>query len=226
VDVYHAQRQWQVEQFERWLKLMYHRAHVEHHGSCFIVFDERGDRDADDPSVTAVEAAIMAILDEAVRANVGPGSELARNLASIPTVTQRQDPHEESRFVQFSFEKDFFCVDLPEFTLTPHEAQIIERDRSGFFYLDDRPQWTLHKEDVEGHDPLRKIYIYGDERSAAEDMAYIFFDLWKFPTDWQFYVHSSSFPNVRDNREGKPWEKWVPLQYQPLEPKPCLKERG
>ena len=91
----------------------------------------------------------------------------------------------------------------------------IQRDRSGFFYLRDVPRWTLLKEDVAGHNPFRKVYLYGDERSAAEDIAYIFFDLWKFPVDWQFFVYAALFPNAKVNGAGTVWEQGVPVQYQP-----------
>jgi hypothetical protein len=63
---------------------------------------------------------------------------------------------------------------MPRQTLSRDEAQQIVRYRTGFFYLSDRKQFTLHCEDVEGYDPFRKVYVYRDESSAAEDMAFIF----------------------------------------------------
>ena len=36
--------------------------------------------------------------------------------------------------------------------------------------------------------PLQKVYLYRDEESAAEDMAFILFQVWKFPVDWRWYV--------------------------------------
>ncbi len=84
-------------------------------------------------------------------------------------------------------------MDLPNATLFKPEAERILRERSGFFWLCDLPQFTLYEEDVEGHDPFRKIYLYADERPAAEDTAYILFDLWKFPMDWRLYVTASAF---------------------------------
>jgi hypothetical protein len=45
---------------------------------------------------------------------------------------------------------------------------------------------------VEMCDPFCKVYLHGDERSAAEDTAYIFFALWHFPVDWRFYFTAFS----------------------------------
>jgi len=73
----------------------------------------------------------------------------------------------------------------------------------GVFYLRDLPQFTLREEDVEGHDPFRKVYLYGDECSAAEDIAYIFFKLWSFPVDFQFYVTAFAFGDGPGFETGK-----------------------
>jgi hypothetical protein len=96
-------------------------------------------------------------------------------------------------------------MDIPQDTLFADEAQKIMRRRSGFFYLRDRPQFTLYGEDVDGHDPFRKVYLYGDERSAAEDMAFIFFTIWRFPIDWRFYVTAAAFG------DGPTFESGLPL---------------
>ena len=111
-----------------------------------------------------------------------------------------------NRYVQFSFEEKFFCLDMPRETLYRAEAEEILRDRRGFFYLRDQPQFTLYGEDVEGHDPFRKVYVYGDERSAAEDTAYVFFKVWKFPIDSPFYVTAASFSGK------KQWERGTPIR--------------
>ncbi|MGA2255577.1 MAG: hypothetical protein ABSG53_13010 [Thermoguttaceae bacterium] len=41
--------------------------------------------------------------------------------------------------------------------------------------------------------PLQKVYIYRDEESAAEDMAFILFQIWHFPVDSPLYVKAASF---------------------------------
>ena len=60
---------------------------------------------------------------------------------------------------------------------------------------------------LEGHvewDPLQKVYLYGDEESAAEDMAFIMFQVWKFPVDWTWYVKAAVFGSGREFERGKP----------------------
>ena len=42
--------------------------------------------------------------------------------------------------------------------------------------------------------PLQKVYLYRDEESAAEDMAFILFQIWNFPVDSPLYVKAASFP--------------------------------
>lgn len=58
---------------------------------------------------------------------------------------------------------------------------------------------------MEKFNPLRKVYAYGDERSAAEDMAYVWFNVRKFPVDWRFYVTAGAFD------EKSNWEKGFPI---------------
>ncbi|MFG0335746.1 MAG: hypothetical protein ACF8TS_20490, partial [Maioricimonas sp. JB049] len=48
-------------------------------------------------------------------------------------------------------------------------------------------------EDVDGWDPFRKVYVYGDEEAAGEDTAHIFFAVWNFPVDATLYVTAASF---------------------------------
>ena len=112
--------------------------------------------------------------------------------ANVPNMGWRQDDS-QNRFIQFSIEHDWFCIDLPRKTLHRAEAEQILRRRQGFFYLRDRPEFTLYGEDVERYDPFRKIYTYGDEDSAAADMAFVFFAVWRFPVDSRFYVSAASF---------------------------------
>ena len=96
-------------------------------------------------------------------------------------------------------------MDMPLKTLFRAEAEQILRSRKGFFYLRDRPEFTLKEEPVDGFDPFRKVYIYGDEESAAEDMAFIFFQVWRFPVDWRFYVKAGAFSGK------KSWENGLPI---------------
>ena len=103
----------------------------------------------------------------------------------------------KDRFVQFSFERDWFCMDLPNDTLASDEVQTILDARQGFFFLRDRPEYTLHGEHVEGFDPFRKVYPYREERAAALDTAYIFFSVWMFPVGSWLKVQAAAFGKNR-----------------------------
>jgi hypothetical protein len=124
---------------------------------------------------------------------------------NLPDEGWREDPS-SNRFIQFSFERNWFCMDMPISTLFRAEAEEILSRRSGFFYLRDRQQFTLYQEDVKGHDPFRKVYVYSDEESAAEDMAFVLFKVWKFPIDSRFYVTAAAFSGKKD------WESGVQIE--------------
>jgi hypothetical protein len=111
------------------------------------------------------------------------------------------------RFTQFSFEENWFCIDLPVQTLKRCEAEQILRRRIGFFFLRDRQQFTLHGEQTAGSDPFRKVYLYGDEWSAAEDMAFVLFEVWRFPVDVRLYVTAAAFGDGRPD-----WEQRLSIQ--------------
>jgi hypothetical protein len=198
-----------VGQFTDYLKKMFRRAHEEVHGSSFIIFNERpssSDHEADalaEAAKPALQVTFTGLADNGINSftisDSGPLSDL------------RDDGWKagdsSARFIQFSFERDWFCLDMPLQTLYQAEAEQILRFRQGFFYLRDRPQFTLYGEDVDGYDPFRKIYIYGDEESAAEDMAFIFFQVWRFPVDWRFYVRAAAFGDKKIS-----WETNAPLE--------------
>jgi len=97
------------------------------------------------------------------------------------------------RFIQFSFEKDCFHLDIPRIVLARGEAEQIRSERQGFFYLAEGPEFTLHQEDVEGHHPFRTVYFYGDERAAAEDTAYILFRVWELPLSCPLAISAAAF---------------------------------
>lgn len=204
---YREELERRVGQFAAYLKKMHRRAHEEVHGSCFIIFDEdsRSDESGDVASVAAATPAA-----ELIEANANDeldGFFLAkeRNI-NFPEESWREDDS-QSRFIQFSFERDWFCLDMPLQTLYRTEAEQILRSRLGFFYLRDRPEFTLYDEEVDGFDPFRKIYVYGDEKSAAEDMAFIFFKVWKFPLEWRFYVTAAAFGD-----KATDWENGTPIE--------------
>jgi hypothetical protein len=51
--------------------------------------------------------------------------------------------------------------------------------------------------------PLQKVYLYRDEESAAEDMAFILFQVWNFPVDSPLYVKAASFNTAHRFERGK-----------------------
>lgn len=112
---------------------------------------------------------------------------------SVETAPSQKPPR---RFIQFMFRPVGFCIDLPKQTLCPAEADQIERGTEGFFYLPEEDPITLEKLAVEECNPFRKIYRFGEEQSAAEDVSYIFFSVWKLPVDWQFFVTAHSWGDL------------------------------
>lgn len=117
------------------------------------------------------------------------------------------DKHGASRTVQFCFEKDWFAADIPNTNLYPTEAERILKERRGFYREAERPDAgvTTDVVDLVEFDPVGKKYIYGDEQEAAEDAAYVFFDVWGLPLDAKLVVTASAF-------DGADWEKEMPLE--------------
>jgi hypothetical protein len=200
---YRSQIERRIGQFCRYLKPMDRRAHEEASSSCFLIFEnhppgedpERETREERDPALAAV-AEVFGESGGTTRGEPQP--------PDLPEVGWREEGS-RLRFVQFAFEKDWFCIDLPRQTLSFDEAlEILWHDR-GFFYLRDKPQFTLRGE-PEGYDPFRKIYLYGDEALAAEDTAFVFFRVWGLPVDSRLYVTAASFSSAYE------WERGVPLE--------------
>jgi hypothetical protein len=116
-------------------------------------------------------------------------------------------PEKPFRYIQFAFRRDCFCLELPNYTLLPPEAELILQQCSGFYWARSRPdlRWVRACwKDMLKWNPLQKIYLYRDEQSAAEDMAFILFRVWKFPLDWRWYVTVSSFHSKHRFEQGKP----------------------
>ena len=64
---------------------------------------------------------------------------------------------------------------------------------------------TTDVNDLVQYDPVGKKYIYGDEREAAEDAAYIFYNVWGLAPETELLVTASAFG-------GLAWEKGAPLE--------------
>ena len=108
--------------------------------------------------------------------------------------------------MQFSFEDRYFLIDMPLQTRSREEAGEMLRQRSGFFRMADNKHFAISEDTVRKYDPFNKMYMYGDEVPAAEDMAFIFFQVWKFPVDSRLYVSSASF------KGNHKWEQGVPIE--------------
>lgn len=91
-----------------------------------------------------------------------------------------------------------FYLDLPDTTLTPDEAKRAVAERPGFGFALNNPQKRLGERQ---YDPVQRQYQYAEQRTAAEDAAYVFFDLWATPLNAWIKVQASAF-------EGNPrWER-------------------
>ena len=206
MNEYREIRDRRIEQFTRYLQRMRRRQRGLTSSHSFIVFSENGtDRNADVPVLDRSRAALSPIavsLHESL--GLDPFDVL---VGDVPNQSSDDgyEPDESNRFVQFSFNPRYFDIDLPDTTLYQAEAAEILACRPGFFYVKDRRQFEHPSENVLEFDPVRRVYVYGDERTAAEDMAFIWFDLWKFPVDWRFFVTAAAFHEHTD------WESDWPL---------------
>lgn len=205
---YRQELQRRIAQFLGILQKMHRRSHEEVCGNCFVIFQERppkgsaDHRELEEAAAPSLELILAGFNDVAMAS--APSGDSPR--FDLPKLEESQ-ANAHSRFIQFAFERNWFCLDMPLQTLYRDEAELILQERKGFFFLRDRPEFTLRGECVDGFDPFRKIYIYGDESSAARDMAFIFFQVWKFPVDWRFYVTAASFGSGKTD-----WERGTPLE--------------
>jgi hypothetical protein len=100
----------------------------------------------------------------------------------------------KTRIVQFAFRQGGFYLDLPDTTVTPEEAKRAVAERPGFGYALDNPQ---KRPGERLFDPVQRPYGYADQRAAAEDTAYVFFDLWQLPLDAWIKVQAATFEGPR-----------------------------
>lgn len=191
---HHAERDRRARQFRLLLELMRTRSRTEAHGDCFLILNERPESGG---AGHRIEESWNLHASQIVDACFGEGTAAAMESTGYRLVDPDDDvwrPDDKNpRFVQFAFVPKWFCLDLPRQTLAQSEAQVILRDLTSFFHVKDRPEFRLSGEPIDGFDPLRKIYLYGDETAAADDAARIFFDIWKFPVDWKFSMTAAAF---------------------------------
>lgn len=132
---YRQELERRIAQFAGYLRNMHHRAHEEIHGSCFIIFEEQPPS-GNSERVALSEAATPALeLVQAAFDDAGITSTTLDELPhfDLPEEGWRQDDS-QNRFIQFSFERNWFCLDMPMQTLYRPEAEQILRSRQGFFY--------------------------------------------------------------------------------------------
>jgi hypothetical protein len=109
---------------------------------------------------------------------------------------------EPRRMVQFCFHEDWFAIDVPNTVIEPAAAERVLGERRGFFRQADRDGdlITPNTKDLKEFDPIGKKYIYGDEREAAEDAAFVFFTAGNVAVNGTLYVTASAFG------DGPHWE--------------------
>ena len=91
-----------------------------------------------------------------------------------------QEAKAQRRMIQVLFKDKWFAIDLPNTTLSPAEAEKVLKERRGFYREAEHAESEVTKNanDLVQFDPVGKKYIYGDEQEAAEDAAYMFYDVW------------------------------------------------
>jgi hypothetical protein len=188
MPTFNEEKRRRIEQFADYLRLMGLRRHKFTKGDCYIVFDDSPPEDAESRQLkeSAIKVDCLADGDSA------SGSEAA---SDCPT-SDWQGGEAQTRYVQFAFRPDCFYMELPNATLFPQEAEQILRHRPGFYWAKNRPdlRWVRRNwKDMVKWEPLQKVYLYGDEESAAEDMAFILFQVWNFPVDSPLYIKAGVF---------------------------------
>lgn len=110
------------------------------------------------------------------------------------------------RFVQFAFMKQTFYLDLPRTTLQAAEADSLLLRRHGYFRVRDRRWWfqtfAEWSEVVRQWNPVEKEYLNKDARSAADELAFLFYDLWRIPFETRLYWQAFAFRR----RKVRDWE--------------------
>jgi hypothetical protein len=207
MNEYREIRDRRIGQFARYLRLMRRRQQDIASGASFIIFSERGTDHGPDTSVLDRSRAAVVPIGVSLHGGLDHADPFDVSVGGPPGQPSEDgyEPDKSHRFIQFSFNPRYFDIDLPNTTLYQPEAAEILACRPGFFYVKDRRQFEHPAEDVPEFDPVRRVYVYGDDRTAAEDMAFIWFAVWKFPVDWRFFVTAAAF------HEDTEWESDWPL---------------
>ncbi len=205
---YRAELDRRIAQFKHYLELMQQRRRGMGSEDCFIIFDDREDPDgpaADQlrESETLVRESVL----EGVVWDRGTGSASLDEaiVVDLPEKGWRGDDS-QLRFIQFRFNERSFDLDIPNTTLYRAEAEVILRQRLGFFHAVERLdlEHPANRDITKRFNPLRKMYVNRDESSAAEDMAFVWFSVWRFPVNWTFFVTAASFHAGHRFEQGRP----------------------
>jgi hypothetical protein len=116
-----------------------------------------------------------------------------------PREIRRRIGGSTARGVQFAFMECGLYLDLPDTTLTPEEAKRVVAERPGFDFALKNPQTRLGERQF---DPVQRQYQYTEQRAAAEDAAYVFFDVWRILLDAWMKVRASAFEVERRWERG------------------------
>jgi len=199
MPTYVDEKRRRIEQFAQFLRLMGLRRHKFVKDDCYIIFDDLPPEDTESRHLKESLAIKVDCL-----ASGDSGSGTGESDGNPPNDWQGGEA--QLRYVQFAFRQDCFYMELPKATVFPQEAQQILRHRLGFYWAKNRPdlRWVRGNwEDMVKWEPLQKIYLYRDEESAAEDMAFILFQVWNFPIDSPLYVTAAVFGTKHRFEYGK-----------------------
>ena len=119
----------------------------------------------------------------------------------------RRDPHGADRMVQFCFEEEWFAIDIPNTNCYPAEAEKLVKERPGFYREAEKPDANVTDVvNVVEFDPVGKRYAYGQEQEAAEDAAWVFFNLWGLPPATRLLASAASFHTEHQWEQDQPVE--------------------
>ena len=194
---YTAEKRRRIQQFVQAFEPMHDRTVNVVKDCCFLRIEEH-----EDPMSTKLELEASQIVARVL--THGATDSLESNFDSTPDIEGWSDDgwresEKSRRFVQYIFLEKHFEMDLPRPTLWPMEARQLIQRRTGFFFLGERGDADKQASVIRRFHPLRKAYVHGDHLSVAEDLAYIFFELWKFPVDARLYLSTWGGRNQWDS---------------------------
>lgn len=176
-----SERERRTRQIERVLRLASDLRRLDPGGDAFLILDEA--RPAEGAGGARRKSAAARPARSLVAAVAGESSIYT---APEPWREPEQDPRDHDgapRFMQFWFSRDWFFIDLPRTTLTATESERLFGERTGFRFVGTGAPPHYSAETVRVFNPVVKLFLHRDERLAAEEAAFIWFDLWRFPSE-------------------------------------------